>query len=421
VRIDILAIGSRGDVQPYVALGMGLQKAGHQVRVVTLGGFEELVRSCGLDHFCIGSSPGEISSTAEGRDWVRQRASASGFLKGFVRVASSLIEAGIARYWQVCQDVEALAVSGMGLLIGVHLAERLGVPLIRTQLSPFVHTRYDWAGQKNLTTALKGDLTAFLHAAFRFVLWSKLRGKVNATRHSVLSLPPLPLISPFRPLEKQRLPLLDGYSPTVVPRPPDWGEWIHVTGFWTLDDPEEWSPPSDLADFLNSGPPPVFVGFGSTPFPEPERTVSMVTRALERAGKRGILLAGGSGLPTGRLAPEVMSIPFVPHAWLFSRVSAAVHHGGAGVTGAALRAGLPSVVVPVFADQPFWGDRVFQLGAGPRPIPAKHLSEDALASAVQATGNQTMRSRASEIGKRMQQENGVARAVEILEQYFKNR
>ena len=421
MRIDILAIGSRGDVQPYVALGLGLQKAGHRVRLVTLGGFEEFVRGRGLDHFCIASSPGEISSTEEGREWVRQRATTSGFLKGFVRVASSLIEAGIARYWQVCQDVELLIVSGMGLLIGVHLAERLHVPLIRAELSPFAHTRYDWAGRKNLKTALRGDFTASLHAAFRFVLWSKLRRAVNATRQSILSLPPLPLLSPFRASENERLPVLDGFSPTVVPRPPDWPDWIHVTGFWNLEDSAEWTPPADLAHFLNSGTKPIFIGFGSTPFPDPERTVGLVTRALERAGQRGILLAGGSGLRTGQLSEHVISIDFVPHAWLFPRVSAAVHHGGAGVTGAALRAGLPSIVVPVFADQPFWGSRVFELGAGPRPIPAKQLSEDSLALAIEATQQEQMRARASEIGQRMHQENGVARAVDILEQYFRNR
>ncbi len=330
----------------------------------------------------------------------------------------SLIEEGIARYWQVCQDVEAMIVSGMGLLVGVHIAERLQVPLIRSQLSPFARTHYDWAGKKNFLTAVKGDWTASLHAVFRLLLWSKLRSNANTARRNTLQLPPLPLINPFSRLDSEHHPLLDGYSSTVVPRPPDWGDWIHVTGYWFLDDPPGWEPSPELADFLQSGLPPVFVGFGSTPFPEPDATTDLIVRALQRAGRRGLLLAGGSGLRTGQLTDQILSVDSVPHGWLFPRVSAAVHHGGAGVTGAALRAGLPSVVVPVFADQPFWGDRVFRLGAGPRPIPAKQLTEETFTKALQATASQEMQNRAAFLGEKIRAEDGVARALETIQQYL---
>ncbi len=227
-------------------------------------------------------------------------------------------------------------------------------------------------------------------------------------------------MEPFKVLDRRRLPILDAYSAAVVPRPPDWNEWIHVTGYWFLNDGSDWVPPAELVDFLESGPPPVFVGFGSTPFPQPEVSTRLVVRALERAHKRGVILAGGSGLSTGRLSDDVISLNSVPHAWLFSRVCAAVHHGGAGVTGAALRAGLPAAVVPVFADQPFWASRVYDLGAGPRPIPAKQLTENSLTEAVQATSNKEMRGRAAELGRRIGQESGVLSAVEIIQQSVAN-
>ena len=413
MRIDILAIGSRGDVQPYVALGLGLQAAGHRVRLVTLGGFEDLVGGRGLDHLSIGGSPGDIANTAAGREWIQRRGSTIGFLQGFVRVADSLIEAGIASYWQACQDVEALVSSPMGLLVGIHIAEGLRVPLIRAQLAP----PYDWAGRRNLLTALRSDCTAFIGALFHLVLWSKLRRRTNAARAKILALPPLPLTGSSGAMDSRRLPLLAGYSPAVVPRPPNWGNWIHVTGYWFLSDPPGWVPPADLVDFLRSGPPPVFGGFGSTPFPRPEAATDLVVRALACAGQRGVLVAGGSGLPTGRLTDDVFSVDFVPHGWLFPQVCAAVHHGGAGVTGAALRAGLPSVVVPVFADQPFWGQRVFNLGAGPRPIPAKKLTKDILARALRATAGKEMRARASALGEHIRRENGVACAVKAIHQH----
>jgi sterol 3beta-glucosyltransferase len=186
-----------------------------------------------------------------------------------------------------------------------------------------------------------------------------------------------------------------------------------VTGYWFLDDAPGWVP-GELVDFLRSGPPPLLVGFGSTPFPEPERATDLVVRALTSARQRCVVVSGGSGLATGRLTDDILGIDFVPHDWVLPQVCAVVHHGGAGVTGAAIRAGLPSVVVPVFADQPFWAQRVFELGVGPPPIPARKLTADALASAVRLTTSPGMRRRAAALGARVRAENGVARAVEAI-------
>ncbi len=418
MRIDVLAIGSRGDVQPYIALGVGLQRAGYCVRMVTLEGFDELVRGHGLDHLSIAASPHQIANSEAGREWVKERKSTSGFLKGFVQVAASMIEDGTANYWRQCAGVEAIVVSGLAMMIGMHVAEKLGIPLIRTESSPFANTYYDWAGHRDVGTALRGSWRAVQAIAFRNLIWILLRSTINRVRRQILDLPPLSLRSPFTTMDRARVPMLDCYSPTVVQRPPDWGDWIHVTGFWFLEDEPGWTPSRELVDFLASGAAPVFVGFGSTPFPNPEASTDVIVRALERTGQRGILLAGGSGLKTGRLTSNVLSLDTVPHGWLFSRVCAVVHHGGAGVTGAALRAGLPSVVVPIFADQPFWGSRVYDLGAGPRPIPAKRLTEENLAKAIQAVLGRPMRERATALGASIRKEDGVPTAVEIISRYL---
>ncbi|MBV8728583.1 MAG: glycosyltransferase family 1 protein [Acidobacteriia bacterium] len=415
MRIDILAVGSRGDVQPYLALGLGLRAAGHRVRFVTLGGFEKFVGGHGFDHLAIGASPQEIAQTDAGRDWVKKRSSVLGYLSGFVRVAASKLEEGLLNYWRAARETEAVITAPMGLLVGVHIAERLGVPLIRSQADPQpVPTLYNWNGRKSLRTALSTSVAFSIDIAFNLLMWNLLRGATNAARRRILDLPPLPRIR----WAGRRLPLMCGYSPVVSPTGPDLPKWIHVTGYWFLDDVPGWSPPRQLADFLASGPPPVFIGFGSTPFPNPEAATELVVRAVTRAGRRGIVVAGGSGLATGQLSQDVLSIDTVPHDWLFPRVSAAVHHGGAGVTGAALRAGLPSVVVPVFGDQPFWGKTVHRLGAGPRPIPAKALTEDNLSRAIRATDSIAIRRRAAELGAQIRREDGVARAVEIIEQHL---
>jgi len=418
MRIDILAFGSRGDVQPCLALALRLQSVGHRVRLVTLDGFEDFVRRYGLDHVSIANSRQEIVSTAAGQDWLRQRDSVVGFLRGFVRVASDLVEDGMARYWRVCQDAEAIIASATGLLLAVHIAEKMRVPLIRAQSAPSVPSRYDWCGRTSRSIAARGAWEALAGAGVRSFVWQGLRSRTNRARRNLLDLPPLPMQEPFAELNRRRIPLLDGYSTAVVTRPPDWGKWIHVTGYWFLDDHPGWSPPAEVVDFLHSGPQPVFVGFGSTPFPRPEVATDLVVRALTRAGRRGIVVAGESGLATGRLTDDILSIDAAPHGWLFARVCAAVHHGGAGVTGAALRAGLPSVVVPVFADQPFWSKRVFELGAGARPIPAKRLSMEGLANAIGCVVNDgEIRHRASQIGRQIRAEDGLARAVDAFHEY----
>ena len=409
MRIDILAIGSRGDVQPCVALGLALQRAGHCVRVVTLGGFDELVRGSGLEHLSIGDSPQQIAASADGQDWIKKRQGTVGFLRGFTRLAESRIEKGIAGYWPAAHGVEALIGTTMGLLIAMHVAERLQVPMVRVSFAP---SRHDWA-----VRSLEENLAAIIWASCRFLMWRRLRAPTNAARARTLALPPLPKRDPLTVLDHLRVPILDAYSSVVIPKPPHWDDWIHVTGYWFLDSMSDWQPSSELSDFLVAGPPPVFVGFGSTPFPEPEAATAAVVDALKRVGHRGIIVAGSSGLPTGRLSTDVLSVDAVPHAWLFTRVSAAVHHGGAGVTHAALRAGLPSVIVPVFGDQPLWARRVFQLGAAAPPVPAKRLTADTLAAALRLTAGNEMRRRAAALGERMGREDGPACAVRIIEDY----
>jgi UDP:flavonoid glycosyltransferase YjiC (YdhE family) len=210
-----------------------------------------------------------------------------------------------------------------------------------------------------------------------------------------------------------------GYSPLVVPKPPDWGEWIHVCGYWFLDAAETYQPPDDLIAFLQSGPPPVYVGFGSMIHRDPARVAEMAVKALAIAQQRGILLTGWAGLNHRNLPDHVFQIDAAPHDWLFPRTAAVVHHGGAGTAAAGLRAGVPSIVVPFFADQHFWGERAHALGVGPKPIPQKQLTAERLAEAIHiAVTDQAMRARAADLGRRLQAEDGVGRAVEVIQDYL---
>jgi UDP:flavonoid glycosyltransferase YjiC (YdhE family) len=209
-----------------------------------------------------------------------------------------------------------------------------------------------------------------------------------------------------------------GYSTAVLPRPSDWRAGLEVVGNWWPDVPEGAELPSDVEEFLEGGAPPVFIGFGSMGSGEGERLGRLAVQALRKAGLRGILQAGWAGLTGGEAHSDVLTIGELPHALLFPRVAAVVHHGGAGTTAAALRAGVPSLAVPVLGDQPFFGRRITALGAGPAPIPFGRLSADRLAAALAETvTTPRYRAGAAAIAERMAGEDGAGRAVELIERW----
>jgi UDP:flavonoid glycosyltransferase YjiC (YdhE family) len=211
--------------------------------------------------------------------------------------------------------------------------------------------------------------------------------------------------------------VLYGYSPAVIPKPSDWNGQAHVTGYWFLDPVDDWTPPADLGEFLQAGAPPIFIGFGSMSTSNPAATTQLIVQALARTPQRAVLLSGWGGLHASDLPDTIYLLESAPFAWLFPRMAAVVHHGGAGTTSAGLRAGVPSIVIPFFADQPFWGRRVADLGVGPAPIPFKQLTPDRLARAIEsAVTDQAMQQRATELGSTIRAEDGIAQAVRVIEQ-----
>ena len=208
----------------------------------------------------------------------------------------------------------------------------------------------------------------------------------------------------------------------MIPRPTDWPERIHVTGFWFSDPPPGWTPPADLVAFLGSGPPPVYVGFGSMPSGSAEDTLKLILKALELSHQRGVLLAGWAGVGEDRKLPEyAFGVESVPHSWLFPRMSAVVHHGGAGTTGAGLRAGVPSIITPFVADQPNWARGLRRSASGPRAIPFRELTADLLADAIrQATSDPAMRQRASALGEQIRHEEGVGTTVDLFMSFVRS-
>lgn len=242
---------------------------------------------------------------------------------------------------------------------------------------------------------------------------------MNRCRREILALPPVTARQYWSyDSPGSSVPILYGFSPSVVPIPPDWGPNQQVVGYWFLGCGQDFEPEEGLAQFLANGPRPVCIGFGSMVEHDQEQVTRIVVRALRATDGRAILLDGWSQLGSGDLPDTIYSTQEVPHDWLFPRLAVAVHHDGAGTTAAALRAGIPSVVVPMFGDQFFWARRVEELGAGPAPLPRRRLTAESLAWAVgRALSDREMEERAGQLGGRILQEDGVGAAVRLIETY----
>ncbi len=211
------------------------------------------------------------------------------------------------------------------------------------------------------------------------------------------------------------------YSSSIIPHPSDWPENIHITGYFFQETELDWQPSSELQSFLEAGAPPVYIGFGSMAGQASEQLTKLVLASLAKSGQRGLLMTGWGALQPGAVPDNVFVLDAAPHSWLFPRMAAVVHHGGAGTTAEGLRAGVPSVIVPFILDQPFWGARIKALGVGPEPIPHKHLSVDRLTKAINiAVSDCLMIQNAKSCGEVVRTENGVSNAVKIVKSYFGN-
>jgi sterol 3beta-glucosyltransferase len=326
--------------------------------------------------------------------------------------------AGLARRLPTLLAGSDLIVAGTSAIAGLlPIAGQLGVPVVQAYLFPFRPTR---AFPSPLVPGLPFGraLNRLSFHATRQIFWQSTRVADVAVRQA-LGLAKGPLLGPFRALDRSPAPVLYGYSPLVLPRPDDWPRNVHVTGYWTLEPPGDWSPPDDLLAFLDAGEPPVYIGFGSMGSRDPQAAGRIALEALARTGQRGLLATGWGGLRADALPAHVHLTRAVPHSWLFPRLAAVVHHGGAGTTAAGLRAGIPAIVVPFMGDQPFWGSRVAALGVGPAPVPRRLLDAKRLAGAIaQAVSDPDMRERAAELGRRLRQEDGVATAVAHINRFM---
>jgi UDP:flavonoid glycosyltransferase YjiC (YdhE family) len=416
MKILISTLGSRGDIQPYLALAVGLQQSEHRVTLATSHNFTEWIRSYGVDVHPTRFSAQEFMQKPETQATLKSGNPVRQFR--MMREVMSQSVAAMDDMWQAAQDADFVLQSGTGSG-ALEAASKLGIPAAFSYVIPFAPTRAFPSFFLGKQFSLGAGYNYLTHTLMHGVLWSGMGGPMMNRWRKKLGLPPWRSYAEQRAYARRLgVPSLYGFSPHVIPKPADWDEHQHVTGYWLLDALPDWQPPADLSRFLESGPPPVYAGFGSINVGDSESKTRLVLRALELSGQRGVLLTGWGGLIRLPASSNVLFVDNVAHAWLFPRMAAVMHHGGAGTTGAGLRAGVPSIITPLAGDQVAWADTVMKLGVGPRAPGINRLTAEKLANAIHtAVSDSAMRARAAALGEKIRAENGVARAVEIIERH----
>ena len=387
MRAVLTNFGSRGDVQPYLALGVEMQRHGHNPVIATSPEYRSEVERCGLEFCQLGPDLTEaLRSTIMGEIKAAEIDHSAELMQPFLLLVKSALPETFDQLKRICQDADLL-ISGPEQAIAQLVREALGIPLALVQLGHF---------DLPVWPDVQRECAQFLNA---------FRAQIG-----------LPESSDYM----VRDPQIELYAMSrhVVSRPSDWPSNRHLTGYFFLDG-DQWQPDPALSSFIDSGEPPVVICFSSMIHEDPDALTNLLIEGLKLAGYRAIIQQGWSGVGRSTLPANIYVTGSVPHSWLFRRAACVVHHGGAGTAASAFRAGVPSVFIPHYSDQPLWAMHFYETGYCVPPIPLTHLSAERLAMALAATlSYPPYREKAIELGRKIDAERGVENARQLIEQNF---
>ncbi|KAJ5554843.1 hypothetical protein N7535_007286 [Penicillium sp. DV-2018c] len=418
LNIVIQVVGSRGDVQPFVALGNELQRHGHRVRLATHGVFESFVRDSGLEFYSIGGDPSELMAyMVKNPGLIPQMKSVR---SGDIQLKRDMVAEFLKGCWESCIEDDLVTktpfvadaiIANPPSFAHIHCAQALGIPLHMMFTMPWTSTRsfpHPLANLKYSTTEPK-TANFLSYGIVEWLTWQGLGDVINDWRRSI-DLEPISATEGPRLAETLKIPFTYCWSPTLMPKPKDWRAHIDVCGFF-FRSPPDFTPPPDLDAFLKNGPPPVYIGFGSIVIEDPPAMTATLVNAVKAWGGRAIISRGWSNLGEAESDDQIFYLGDCPHEWLFQKVAAVVHHGGAGTTACGLRFGRPSIIVPFFGDQLFWGNMVASRGVGPMPIPHRSLNAENLAEAIRFCLHADTLAAAEGLSREMSKEDGISAAV----------
>ncbi|KAI4354434.1 hypothetical protein L6164_003295 [Bauhinia variegata] len=414
LQIVMLIVGTRGDVQPFVAIGKRLQDYGHRVRLATHSNFKEFVLTAGLEFYPLGGDPKVLAGyMVKNKGFLPSGPSEIPVQRNQMKeIITSLLPACKEPDLDTGVPFKADAIIANPPAYGhTHVAEALKVPI-------HIFFTMPWTPTSEFPHPLsRVKQQAGYRLSYQIVdslIWLGIRDMINDLRKKKLKLRPVTYLSGSQGSDSD-VPHAYIWSPHLVPKPKDWGPKVDVVGFCFLDLGSNYEPPESLLKWLEEGDKPIYIGFGSLPVEEPEKMTQIIVEALKNTGQRGIINKGWGGL--GNLAKPEKSVYLLdncPHDWLFLQCKAVVHHGGAGTTAAGLKAACPTTIVPFFGDQPFWGERVHARGVGPPPIPVDEFSLQKLVDAIRFMLDPKVKDRAIELAKAMENEDGVTGAVKAF-------
>ncbi|MHC1480032.1 glycosyltransferase [Frateuria aurantia] len=414
-RIALFTIGTQGDIRPCLALGRGLQRQGVAVRLVTSRNFESWVRQHGLEFAPLTADFQALLKLERelAEDGLDMRRMATVFRQRFEQWSRHWAAEGL----QGCAGADLVMGVGNSTLLAQAVAEVHGLPCVGVQLQPLTPSRslppMVLAGRGH---RLPGMANLAAYQLLRLLVWYVMQPAINRHVRPQLGLHRFPWYGPYFDRARRHSRILYGFSPNVLRPPADWPESARVCGYWFLDEPG-WQPDAQLQAFLAEGEPPVYVGFGSMVSGDAEAFTEAIVASLQRSGRRAVLATGWGAMaaPPGRRGPDLLVIRDAPHSALFPRMAVAVHHGGAGTAAAAARAGIPSVVVPFYGDQPFWARRLQAIGVAGEPLSREAVQRGALAPALDQICQPAFRQAAADLGRRIRAEDGIATAVQQLQ------
>ncbi|XP_073389856.1 sterol 3-beta-glucosyltransferase UGT80A2 isoform X2 [Physcomitrium patens] len=418
LKIVMLIVGTRGDVQPFVAIGKQLQEYGHRVRLATHTNFRDFVKKEGLEFYPLGGDPKVLAEyMVKNKGFLPSGPSEVSVQRKQIKsIVYSLLDACIKPDKESGVPFRPHAIIANPPAYGhVHVAEYLQIPLHIFFTMPWTSTR-EFPHPLSRIKQPAGNRMSY--QVVDSLIWLGIRGIINSFRKKQLKLRPITYLSGS---QGSIADLPTGYiwSPHLVPKPKDWGPLVDVVGFCFLNLAQNYKPPDDLVKWLDAGPPPIYIGFGSLPVADPEGMTKIIIEALEKTAQRGIIGRGWGGIGNLPEVPDnVYLLSDCPHDWLFPRCAAVVHHGGAGTTAAGLRAACPTTIVPFFGDQPFWGERVQQKGVGPAHIPVKHFDLEKLVSAIEFMLDPTVKQAALTLANSMKGEDGIKGAVNVFHKHI---
>ncbi|ERI91865.1 glycosyltransferase family 28 protein [Clostridiales bacterium oral taxon 876 str. F0540] len=408
--ITILCSGSRGDFQPYIALAQQLKKLGKEVRITACKSVKGLIRSYGIDVYPIEA---DIETLKVDPKLLKAAGSSDNPLK-MMFTFNKMKEYGIYMvndYYSACEGSE-LIVYHPGCTVGYFAAEKFGIPSVLA--SPFpMHKTKEYLSVVMYGKTKSNALTKKIsYSMIQGMLWMASKSSVKGFWKNNFGKIPDNFGCPFERHTDKKHPAIVSCSNFVFKRPEDWNENIHQRGYWFVEESYDYTAPKELEDFLKSGEKPVYIGFGSmTSLEQHEGLAEIAVEAIKKSGKRGVICSMGKPKD---LPKNIIAIDSIPHTWLFERVSAVCHHGGAGTTAAGFKAGVPSIIIPFSNDQFAWAHRAYDLGVDAKPILKKELTSDKLAEAIKFALTDKIVANAKSLGRNIAKEDGALECAKTI-------